>query len=233
VAAEQTAREGSTTVDRSVRLLFELARNPEGLTVSELARRLDTQRPPLYRQLRTLTEARLIRRTEGKLYRLGVGVLELARAFSDPITERARPALQVAADASGYSAMLNLAEDDALVMVLCATPRTPGMHLTTPTGFLYPEGLIPPRVAMLAARPAADGEAPVVTEARERGYTGTATLGSRYGIIGVAVPLRSRGINGSVALVTGAGSEPLSAEDERELAKVAQRAVEEIADSGL
>jgi hypothetical protein len=64
----------------------------------------------------------------------GGGVLELARALSDPFIERARPALQSAADASGFSAMLNLAEDEALVVVLCATPRAPGMHLTTPPG---------------------------------------------------------------------------------------------------
>ncbi|GGH40950.1 transcriptional regulator [Microbacterium album] len=214
-----------------MRLLFELAQHPEGLTVTELARRLGTQRPPLYRQLRTLLDARLIRRTEGKLYRLGVGVLELARAFSDPLLERARPLLQSAADATGYSAMLNVAEGDALVLVWCATPRAPGMHLTTPIGFLYPDGLIPPRVAMMASRPRDAEEPLVVTEARERGYVGTATIGSRYGFVGVAVPLRSRGAFGSLALARGVG--PLDEADERSLAQVAQAAAREITDSSL
>jgi DNA-binding IclR family transcriptional regulator len=86
---------------------------------------------------------------------------------------------------------------------------------------------------MLACRPFEPDESPLVTEARQRGYVGTATLGTRYGFVGVAVPLRSRGVDGSIALVTGAGLGPLSDEDERELADVARAAAEEIGNSGL
>ncbi|GGH40912.1 MarR family transcriptional regulator [Microbacterium album] len=227
------AAESSTTVDRSIRLLFELAQHPDGLTVSELARRLDTQRPPLYRQLRSLMEARLVRRTENKLYQLGVGVLELARAFADPFTERARPALQQAADATGHSAMLNFAEGDALVLALSATPRAAGMHLSTPVGFVYPEGPIAPRVAMLAARPPAPDEDEVVTATRARGYIGTFTLPTHTGIVGVAVPLEMRGMHGSIALVTGMGPGPQSEADEARLAEHATAAARQILDSGL
>ncbi|NYE21530.1 helix-turn-helix domain-containing protein [Microbacterium immunditiarum] len=222
------AQDGSTTVDRGIRVLFELAENPEGLSVSELARRLDTQRPPLYRQLRSLESARLIRRGEGKLYQLGIGILELAKAFNDPFNERARPALQAAADATDYSAMLVVSDGDALVVAIHATPTRPAVHLMTPVGYRMPEGMLPPRVATLSLRPYEPGEDPLVTRAREQGYVGTFTVPTERPPYGVAVALVLNGIPACVSMVSVAGEGLRTAAEEAELASFARTAAESI-----
>lgn len=165
--------ENSTTVERAVKLLFELGASPGGLTATELAKRLDTQRPPLYRLLQTLSAYRLIRRDELKLYTLSVGVLELARAVSEPLDALVRPILQTAADQTGLSAMLLLAEGDALVTVLSVTPRTPGMHLASTPGFVHPTGPTAPRLAVLSLRSPKTDDSPEIVAARAAGYAVT------------------------------------------------------------
>jgi len=203
---KDVAIDSSKTVDRGIRLLFELAENPRGLTVTELASRLGTQRPPLYRLLQTLSDYRLIRRDDNKLYTLSIGVLELARAFSAPFIDRARGPLQEAADATGASAMLNLADGDSLVVALCVPPRSSDIHLAIQAGTRYPHHQVAPWVAILAARPEQDDDPDLVREARARGYA-TSAGQVRPGLGGVAVALTLPQTEGSISLVSSSPDE--------------------------
>lgn len=218
--------DSSKTVDRGIRLLFELAENPRGLTVTELATRLGTMRPPLYRLLKTLSDYHLIRRDDNKLYSLSIGVLELARAFSAPFVERARGPLQEAADSSGCSAMLNLADGDSLVVALCTPPRSSEVHLAIQSGTRYPHKGVAPWVAILAARPESDDDSQQVRETRERGYA-TSTGNIRPGLGGVAVALRLPNAEGSISLVSSSPEE----DEERMIlaARVAARTISAMA----
>lgn len=192
--------ERSKTVDRSIRLLLELADNPRGLTVTELASRLDTERPPLYRLLRTLSDYKLVSRNSNKLYTLSIGVLALARAFNEPFLDRARIDLQESADVSGQTALLHLADADSLVVALCVVPRTAGVHLTVQLGTPYPYKDGAPWTVIFSARPPSESDSAAVREARERGFA--ESYGRiRPGVGGISVPLRLPNREGSLSLV--------------------------------
>lgn len=227
------AQPTSTTLDRSILLLFELAENPEGLTVSELARRLETQRAPLYRQLRSLVNGRLIRRTEDKAYQLGLGVLELARAFSTPINEKARPILQDLADELGFTAHLSLAEGEALVLVASATPTSPGMHLTTRTGYTFSDDMSAPRAAMLASKAPSGNEPEVVANTRARGYVSTRETWSRPGLFGISVPIKVSGMHGALSVVAPQVPKDASRELELALLKPVQESARALLENSL
>lgn len=190
----------SKTVDRSIRLLFELADNPRGLTVTDLAGRLGTERPPLYRVLRTLSDYKLITRDSDKRYTLSIGILALVRAFNAPFLDRARLQLQGAADEAGHTALLHLADGDTLLVALCVVPRTPGVHLTVQLGtpYTYPDGA--PWTVIFSARPASANDSDAVREARARGFA--ESYGRiRPGVGGISVPLRLPDQEGSLSLV--------------------------------
>ncbi|MEV4852877.1 helix-turn-helix domain-containing protein [Microbacterium sp. LM3X-1.2] len=135
--SELTTSDSSTTVERSIALLWELYANPEGLSASDLARRLDTQRTALYRLLRPFLRTQFIRRDDRKRYYLGFGITALARAVAEPIESLVRDTLQKLADATDCSAMIIADTDGILVTVASASPQRPGMHVAAPPGFVH------------------------------------------------------------------------------------------------
>jgi DNA-binding IclR family transcriptional regulator len=181
--------DSSQTVGRAVRILFELAGAPRGLTVTELAKLVDTQRAPLYRVLETLSAYRLIRRNQNKLYFLSVGVLELARTVSEPLETLVRPALQDLANSTNTTAMLILAEGDVLTAALAVTPEShEDMHITATAGFRLPDGPIPSRLVMDAALPGTPDDSAEVVAVRQRGYAVSHGM-SATGRFGIAAPV--------------------------------------------
>jgi DNA-binding IclR family transcriptional regulator len=212
----------SKTVDRSIRLLFELADNPRGLTVTDLAGRLGTERPPLYRVLRTLSDYKLITRDTDKRYTLSIGILALVRAFNAPFVDRARVELQGAADEAGHTALLHLADGDTLVVALCVVPRTPGVHLTVQLGtpYTYHDGA--PWTVIYSAREPGEQDSAAIREARELGFA--ESYGRiRPGVGGISVPLRMPNREGSLSLV-GSGE----IEDRDRVVAIAQRAAQSL-----
>jgi len=65
--------ETSQTLDRGIRVLRELAETPSGLSVTELAGRLQVNRTVMYRLLATLEQHALVRRDADGRARLGLG----------------------------------------------------------------------------------------------------------------------------------------------------------------
>jgi DNA-binding IclR family transcriptional regulator len=162
--------EHSTTVDRAGTLLLLLARHPDGLGISHLARELDTQRAPLGRILQSLMRHRLVRRDENKKYLLGVGTLELAHAYSSRLPGGLDAVLAALAEQTEMTAMLIEADGDVMTTVLAKTPSTAAEHVYTPPGFRHPSGPLSIRNALAAHLPPRDDDSDEVREARRRGY---------------------------------------------------------------
>ncbi|UOQ59571.1 helix-turn-helix domain-containing protein [Leucobacter rhizosphaerae] len=163
----------STTVSRAVRLLGLLAEHPEGLTITELAAALQTQRPPLYRIANSLLDRRLIHRRADARYVLGGGLLDLALPMQRSLEDVFVEPLQRAANAAAAGAVLVLEGADGLVAAVSQSPETTQLHLVTPVGHHFTEGPIAPRLAIEAQRPAArdpESMSALLDEVRDRGY---------------------------------------------------------------
>ena len=86
--------ETSQTLDRGLRVLDVLAGVPAGLTVTELAGRLDVNRTVVYRLVSTLEQHALVRRdARGRLH-VGLGVLHLASGVQPVLRDLAMPVLR-------------------------------------------------------------------------------------------------------------------------------------------
>jgi len=160
----------STTVARAGALLQLLAENPEGLGITVLTRHLDTQRAPLYRILEALIRYRLVRRDEQKRYRLGIGTIQLARAYSAQFPAGFEQLLAELANEAGVTATLVSSEGGVLTTVLSVTPSTNAEHVFTPPGFRHPDGPLATRIALEALAPPAPHDSEAVIEARRRGF---------------------------------------------------------------
>lgn len=131
--------DSSSTLERALALLWQLYSQPAGLTASELAERLGTQRTALYRLLRPFLREQFIRRDARKRYYLGFGITALARAVAEPVEGVVRQPLQQLADASASTAILVADTDGILVTIASAQPSSPGIHLAIPNGFVHEE----------------------------------------------------------------------------------------------
>lgn len=104
----------------------EFTKDSPKLGVSELARRLDLDRATVHRMLRTLYEERMIdQEANTRLYRLGSGILELARAFvhQHGIAELAKPELDQLRDATGETVALQVLDGKEAVCVTTSESR--------------------------------------------------------------------------------------------------------------
>ncbi len=169
----------STTVDRAGVLLQLLAQNPRGMGITELTRQLNTQRAPLYRILQALMDHRLVRRDVQKRYLLGVGTLQLARAYEAQFPVGIEPTLRRLADDVGLTASLVSADAGIFTTIVSMPPSTDGEHVFTPPGYRHPEGPLAIRMAYAAAQPPEPGEDEEITAARERGYAIARTAAGR------------------------------------------------------
>jgi DNA-binding IclR family transcriptional regulator len=160
----------STTVDRAGKVLALLAQQPNGLGINQLARELNTQRAPLGRILQSLIGHRLVRRDANKRYHLGVGTLELARAYSSRLPTGLESVLSALADETNMTAMLIDVVGPLMTTVLAKTPTTPEEHVFTPPGFRHPEGPLSMRVALEALQPEQATDSDEVRDARARGF---------------------------------------------------------------
>lgn len=199
----KVSQQESSTVAKSISVLRELGSSPEGVSVSDLALRVDMQRASLYRVLRAFENARFVRRDEHKLYHLGYGLTTLAIAAAVPLEEVARPLLQKLANDTSCSAMLLLESGEDVVTALCVTPSTQGLHLFTHPGFVHPRGRNASRLMIEASHPPAESDPEDVRKARARGWASSATeSGTRRFGVAAATSLDSLGERGCLLLVT-------------------------------
>jgi len=115
-----------------------LADEPRGVTMTELARRVDVNRTVAYRLVATLVEFGLARRdAEGRVY-VGVGVFELARAIEPLLRDQARPILRKLAEDVGATAHLTVAEGDEALAIAVIEPSWTDYHVAYRVGTRHP-----------------------------------------------------------------------------------------------
>jgi DNA-binding IclR family transcriptional regulator len=157
------------TLDRGLRLLRLLAAEPGGLTVSELAARLDVHRAIVYRLLGTLAQHRFVVRAADGRHRLSIGLVELARSVDGDWRALALAELQALAEDVAATATLSVAADDDAVALLVVEPRSTALHVAYRPGLRHALTRGASGKAILAGRPPQPGEPADVTRARQTG----------------------------------------------------------------
>ncbi|TDD51684.1 IclR family transcriptional regulator [Saccharopolyspora elongata] len=182
---------GAQTLDRGIRVLWHLARRPDGETLTEMARSLGLNRNALHRMLEALTAHNLVRRTEDKRYHLAYGLVELASAVDSDLRGLAYPIMAGLADAVDATVHLMVPVSDAEVQaVLVVEPRLAAAHIAFRTGQRHAIDRGSGGIAILAGRPPRDDDPAEVVAAREQGYA-VSTGHVIPGVIGVSVPVET------------------------------------------
>lgn len=183
--------ETSQTLDRGVRVLELLAGSAtHGMSISELATRLDVGRPVVYRLLATLIEHDLVRRFADGQFRVSLGILPLASAAHGGIRQVAQPILRDLADKVGATAHLTVADGDEAIAVAVEEPRWTTFHVSYRVGSVHPVSRGAAGKAIVAGRLGHDSLVESIGELQE-------------GARGYAVPLLGvDGVEASVGVVT-------------------------------
>lgn len=179
---------GSLTLDRGLRLLELLASDDRDMTVAELASALGVHRQAVYRLLTTLRAHRLVAEGSSGRYRLGLGVMQLARQASPELRRATSPHLRRLAQELDATAQCVVAEGDDAVALAVVEPPESVFHLSQHSGARHPLDQGASGLAILLARPPSASDPAAVADARRVGYAvsrGSLTAGA----IGVAVPL--------------------------------------------
>ncbi|MEV0163874.1 IclR family transcriptional regulator [Nonomuraea fuscirosea] len=179
---------GSQTLDRGLRLLELLASEDRDMTVAELATSLGMHRQAVYRLLTTLRLHRLAAEGSSGRYRLGLGVIQLARQANPQLRRAVVPYLRTLAEELGVTTQCVVAEGADAVVLAVVEPPDAIFHLSQRSGARHALDQGASGLAIMLSRPPQAGDPPAVTEARELGYAvsrGTLTPGA----VGVAVPL--------------------------------------------
>src|SRR3954463_12579171 len=132
--------ETSQTLDRGLRVLDVLASAPGGLTVTELATRLDVNRTVVYRLVSTLEQHALVRRDPRGRWPVGLGVLHLASAVQPVLRDLAVPVLRELAEAVGSTAHLTVADGEEALALVVVEPSWTNFHVGYRVGSRHPLG---------------------------------------------------------------------------------------------
>ena len=188
--------ETSQTLDRGLRVLTVLAGSPGGLTVTELAGRLEVNRTVVYRLVSTLEQHALVRKdTRGRLH-VGLGVLHLASAVQPALRDVAVPVLRRLAEEVGCTAHLTVADGEEGLALAVVEPSWTDFHVSYRVGARHPLGQGAAGKAILAGR---GGAAEGFSDAGYVVTTGELQPGAR----GIAAPVRGMdGFEASVGVVT-------------------------------
>lgn len=183
--------ETSQTLDRGLRVLDVLSREPDGLTMTELAARLEVNRTIVHRLVATLEGHGLVRRDAQGRLRVGLGVLLLSAAVQPVLRDVAVPVLRTLAEAVGCTAHLTVADGEEALALAVVEPSWTDFHVGYRVGSRHPLARGAAGKAILLGR-RADAESFAVTE-------GELQAGAR----GLAAPVRGvDGLEASVGIVT-------------------------------
>lgn len=165
------------SVARALALLDELGAAPDGLGVNELARRIGVNASTASRLLATLEAGRMVERTPGGPYRLGLRLVALADGVLAglDVRELARPRLRALVEATGETATLSVpgaAEAVTVDFVAAESSVMSVARLGRPSvGHATAAGKV-----VLAFGPAPAGPAPELTRLTDRTITDPAAL---------------------------------------------------------
>ncbi|GAA1014127.1 transcriptional regulator [Acrocarpospora pleiomorpha] len=179
---------GSQTLDRGLKLLELLATEDRDMTVAELAASLGMHRQAVYRLLTTLRTHRLAAEGSSGRYRLGLGVIQLARQANPHLRRAVLPHLRTLAEELGVTAQCVVAEGDDAVVLAVVEPSDAVFHLSQRSGARHALAQGASGIAIMMSRDPQVRDSEAVIEARSRGYA--VTRGHLTpGAVGIAVPL--------------------------------------------
>lgn len=130
-------------VERSMALLDELERNPNGISLDELVLRTSVSRSSAYRILNSLEAHRMVRSLKGGSYVLGSRILQLASSTSAlamkdfDLPRIVQPYLERAAERTGETAKISIF-DRGSVLVIAGAASTAEHSLHTVVGRYLP-----------------------------------------------------------------------------------------------
>jgi DNA-binding IclR family transcriptional regulator len=171
VRAASSKGGGSQTLDRGIRALELVAATPGGLTVQEVADRLQVHRTIAHRLLATLAEHHLISRGPDNRFRAGGGLIALAGGLQSTLRDTAMPIMRELAEELESTVVLLIREGEEVVGIAVAAPTTSTYHLAFRTGSRHPLGRGSAGICLLSALPPRPGERPEVTRARVQGFS--------------------------------------------------------------
>lgn len=111
-----------------------LAHTPDGLTITELAARLEINRTVVYRLVATLEQHGLVRRGGRGRMHVGLGVLHLASSVQPVLRDLALPVLRELAEQMGCTAHLTLADGDEALALAVVEPSWTDYHVAYRVG---------------------------------------------------------------------------------------------------
>lgn len=192
------------TLDRGLTALEIIAERAEGLSVAELAERLEVHRAIAYRIVATLEQHGLVARgAEGGL-RLGAGAALLAARFEPQLRRVAQPLLEALARETRATAFISVAQGEEAVVILVAEPEEGLLRVGYRVGSRHPLSLGAAGIAILAGREPRPEDGEAVRQARIDGYSLTRGQLQR-GAVGVAsaipVPRLGSGLEACVGVV--------------------------------
>lgn len=122
--------------DRVLAVLLELAEHPGGITLDDLAQRVNGSKPTVHRALATLRKAGLASQSSRGVYELGDEFLRLAYRFQDarPETARIEPLLRELATEFGETAHFAILDDAEVVYRAKVDPPVGAIRLTSTIG---------------------------------------------------------------------------------------------------
>jgi DNA-binding IclR family transcriptional regulator len=163
---------GSQTLDRGIRALEMVAAAPAGMTVQEVADRLEVHRTIAHRLLATLTDHHLTARGPDNRFRAGGGLTALASGVQSTLRDTAMPIMRELAEElqSTVALLVREGEGEDVVAIAVATPVSAAYHLAFRTGSRHPLGQGSAGICLLSALPGRPGERPEVTRARAQGF---------------------------------------------------------------
>ena len=179
---------GAQTLARGLSALEMVATADDGMTVQEVAERLGVHRTIASRMLGALARHRLIARGAGGRYRVGSGVIALARQYEPVLKTAASGVLRRLADKAGATALVTVHDGDSAVAVAVAEPAGLVAHLVYRPGHRSPLDRGAAAYALRSQLPPEPGEPPGVAKARRDKYAiahGEVTAGA----YGVAAPV--------------------------------------------
>lgn len=122
--------------DRVLAVLLELAEHPNGITLDELAKRMDSPKPTIHRALASLRRAGLANQSVRGSYELGDEFIRLAYRHQEarPETARIEPLLQELAEQFGETVHYAVLDGPTIVYRAKVDPPTGAMRLTSTIG---------------------------------------------------------------------------------------------------
>ena len=122
--------------DRVLAVLLELAEHPSGITLDELAQKVNGSKPTVHRALASLRKAGLASQSARGVYELGDEFLRLAYRFQDarPETARIEPLLRELATELGETAHFGILDGSDIVYRAKVDPLVGAIRLTSTIG---------------------------------------------------------------------------------------------------